>query len=95
MDNAHLKEDLKSLEDDMKTLSADNQELRNMLDNYRRDMNKSGMRDPFGNESPLPSPVRPLNTSSPVLSRKNPCAACHHRSHALCTIASSTGAFFV
>eukprot|EP00041_Stephanoeca_diplocostata_P036274 m.1315891 g.1315891 ORF g.1315891 m.1315891 type:complete len:244 (+) comp24836_c0_seq19:1971-2702(+) len=66
VDNAHLKEDLKSLEDDMKTLSADNQELRNMLDNYRLDMNKSGIRDPFGNESPLPIPAKPLRSSSPI-----------------------------
>lgn len=67
VNNAHLKEDLKSLEEDMKTLSTENQSLRRNLDNYRKDLEKSGIFDAFG--TPPPPAHRPkLRNASSALS---------------------------
>jgi len=68
VDNAHLKEDLKSLEEDMKTLSTENQKLKRKLENYRKDLEKSGIFDAFGTPPPAstgsrgtPSRVTPVH----------------------------------
>ena len=72
VENAHLKEDLRSLEDDMKLLATDNNVLRDQLDNYRKDLESSGIVDPFNQlRTPGASPSRPFKQSTPLSSSRS------------------------
>lgn len=69
VDNAHLKEDMASLAEDMRLLANNNNELKNQLQNYRRDLESSGIVDPFNRiSSPGSSPTRTraIQSSTPV-----------------------------